>query len=177
MICQHVSGMVNKMNGIYRSKYKSPVGVLTLGSDGENITGLWIEGQKYFGSTLCENASETPLTVFELAAKWLDIYFAGTEPDFMPPLKPFGSNFRRGVWQLLREIPYGSLTTYGQLAADLEARTGRRTCARAVGSAVGKNPISIFIPCHRVVGTDGSLTGYAGGVERKRLLLQLEGIK
>jgi len=154
-------------------KYPSPVGALTVASDGENIIGLWLEGQKYFAATLSGEAIEKELPVFEEARHWLDIYFSGREPDFLPPLAPRGSEFRRTVWGELLRIPYGETVSYGEIAK----RLGGKTSARAVGGAVGHNPISIIIPCHRVVGAKGSLTGYAGGVEKKKQLLRLEQAK
>lgn len=155
-------------------KYPSPVGMLTLSSDGEAITGLWFAGQKYEASTLPPDAVEQPdLPVFREAEAWLDAYF-GEEPlPPLPILRPQGTAFRRCVWEALQEIPMGAVVTYGELAERLQY-AGIFTSPRAVGGAVGHNPISIFIPCHRVIGADGSLTGYAGGVEIKRFLLELE---
>mgnify|MGYP002560504310 FL=1 len=154
----------------------SPLGPLTLASDGAAITGLWLAGQKYFASTLDIHASPAPdLPVFDQTAAWLDAYFSKAPLPAMPPLAPSGSPFRQAVWALLREIPYGATTTYGALAQALRAR-GIAAAPQAVGGAVGHNPISILIPCHRVVGADGSLTGYAGGVEKKHFLLALEGV-
>ena len=156
--------------------YPSPLGPLTLGSDGENLTGLWLPEQKYFPKTPMEPRSN--ISVFAQAANWLDSYFAGEEPDPGElPLAPAGSDFRRLIWDLLLDIPYGELTTYGQLADKAARRMGRYSMsAQAVGGAVGHNPISIIIPCHRVVGADGSLTGYAGGISAKSWLLQHEGV-
>ena len=154
----------------YIMKYPSPVGELTVASDGENIIGLWLEGQKYFAATINEDAIEKELPIFDEARRWLDIYFSGREPDFLPPLAPRGSEFRRAVWGELLRIPYGETVSYGEIAK----RLGGKTSARAVGGAVGHNPISIIIPCHRVVGAKGSLTGYAGGVDKKKQLLRLE---
>ena len=157
----------------YVSHYQSPLGRLLLASDGESLTGLWFEGQKYFARSLDGAQIPKELPLFQSAAEWLDVYFSGREPDFTPPLRPAGTAFQREVWQLLQAIPYGQTATYGALAKEL----GRPALsARAVGGAVGRNPISILIPCHRVVGADGSLTGYAGGLERKIRLLELEGI-
>lgn len=170
----------NNANGImYYSLYKSPVGQLTIASDGENITGLWIEGQKYFGSTLSsEKALEKDMAVLKQAVDWLERYFAGEKP--LPselPLDPQGSEFRQAVWDVLCEISYGEVITYGDIAKRIAAMKGIETMsAQAVGGAVGHNPISIIIPCHRVVGSDGSLTGYAGGIERKKWLLAHEGL-
>lgn len=158
---------------MYTMKYRSPVGTLYLASDGTHITGLWIEGQKYFAAL--EGVPEASLPVFQQAASWLDSYFAGRLPPSPPPLAPQGSSFRQAVWSLLLEIPRGQTTTYGALAQRLRKR-GIGGAPQAVGGAVGHNPISILIPCHRVVGADGSLTGYAGGLEKKRFLLELEGV-
>lgn len=161
---------------MFTTTLPSPLGPLTLASDGAAITGLWLAGQKYFASTLDIHASPAPdLPVFGQAAAWLTAYFTGAPLPAMPPLAPSGSPFRQAVWALLREIPYGTTTTYGALAQALRAR-GIAAAPQAVGGAVGHNPISILIPCHRVVGADGSLTGYAGGVEKKRFLLALEGV-
>lgn len=163
----------------YIGKINSPVGRLTVSSDGRALTGLWLEGQKYFGSTL-GNAGEvgdaTSLPVFGKVRRWLDAYFAGKNPRVDFPLKPEGSDFRQKVWEILRGIPYGELTTYGAIAKQIAKADGKKSfSAQAVGGAVGHNPISIIIPCHRVVGADGSLTGYAGGTGVKAKLLELEG--
>lgn len=146
----------------------SPVGPLTLVSDGAALTGLWTEKNAPVPGEIAE------LPVFELTEKWLNVYFSGREPDFTPPLRMEGTPFRLRVWELLREIPYGTLTTYGALAEKLRA-AGIKASPRAVGGAVGANPVSIIVPCHRVIGADGSLTGYAGGLETKISLLRLEG--
>jgi len=158
----------------YIMKYHSPLGEITVASDGESVVGLWLEGQKYFAATLDGDLREENLGVFEKVCRWLDVYFSGSEPTFTPPLAPKGSEFRRTVWEQLLRIPYGETVSYGEIAKRLEAETGRKTSARAVGGAVGHNPISIIIPCHRVVGADGSLTGYAGGVDKKVKLLEIE---
>jgi methylated-DNA-[protein]-cysteine S-methyltransferase len=161
----------------YIYKIKSPVGILTVASDGQNVLGLWIEGQKYFAKTLGKDISEKNLPVFENVLKWLDVYFSGREPDFMPPLMPKGSPFQKTVWDKLRKIPYGHTTNYGELAKQFESENkGRAMSARAIGGAVGRNPISILIPCHRVIGKNGSLTGYAGGIGAKIKLLKNEGL-
>ena len=160
----------------YLHTCSSPLGDITLSSDGEALTGLWFEGQKYFGATLSGGEEERPLPVFDRAVEWLDVYFSGREPGFLPPLRPRGTPFRRRVWKLLGEIPYGQTVTYGDLARRLAGETGGPASPRAVGGAVGHNPISLLIPCHRVLGAGGGLTGYAGGVDRKRRLLELEGI-
>ena len=157
------------------TRYDSPLGGVLLAADESGLTGLWFEGQKYFADNLPEERAERETETLALAKRWLDIYFAGKEPDFMPPLHPVGSPFRRAVWELLLEIPYGQTTTYGELSRRLAAEMGiAHMSAQAVGGAVGHNGISIIIPCHRVVGTGGSLTGYAGGVDKKVKLLELE---
>jgi methylated-DNA-[protein]-cysteine S-methyltransferase len=161
----------------YIHKIESPVGVLTVSSDGQNISGLWIEGQKYFAKTLGKDVLEKSLPVFEDVRKWLDIYFSGKEPDFMPPLMPKGSPFQKSVWNNLCKIPYGQTTSYGELAKQFELENnGKHTSARAIGGAVGHNPISILIPCHRVIGKNYNPTGYAGGIPKKLKLLKLEGV-
>jgi methylated-DNA-[protein]-cysteine S-methyltransferase len=162
----------------YIHNIKSPVGILTISSDGKNISGLWIEGQKYFAKTLEKDVLEQNLPIFDSVEKWLDIYFSSKEPDFMPPLMPKGSPFQRSIWNILCKIPYGQKTTYGEIAKQfgLENKGGYMS-PRAVGNAVGHNPISILIPCHRVIGKNGDLTGYAGGIGIKHKLLQLEGIE
>ena len=164
---------------IYTSIYESPLGPLLLASEGESLTGLWLPGQKYYAAGLPENAVEAPtLPALRAAAEWLDAYFAGDKPEVQAlKMAPRGSEFQRLVWELLREIPYGETTTYGTLAAKAETRLGRKTAARAVGAAVGRNPISIIIPCHRVLGADRSLTGYAGGLDKNEWLLRHEGAR
>lgn len=155
---------------------ESPVGAITLASRAEGLAGLWIEGQKYHGRTLGRVMADGSEHI-ERARAWLKSYFAGEIPTVEVALAPVGSEFQMLVWDILREIPYGALTTYGDIAREVEARRGgRRTSALAVGGAVGHNPISIIVPCHRVVGADGSLTGYAGGLGIKRALLELEGV-
>ena len=156
-------------------KYKSPLGTIVIASDGEALTGLWFEGQKYFASTLDTDNTEGSLPVFTEADKWLDVYFSGSDPGFIPKISMRGTDFRKSVWEMLLKIPFGETLTYGQIAAKLaEAKGTRRMSARAVGNAVGHNPISLIVPCHRVVGSDGSLTGYAGGIDRKAALLKME---
>ena len=163
----------------YKVDCESPIGKITMASDGESLTGLWLEGQKYFGRTAGnELCRRDDLPVFAAAKSWLERYFSGRQPTISElPLAPFGSEFQKGVWALLCQIPYGEVTTYGAIGKQI----AKRDClpamsARAVGQAVAHNPISIIIPCHRVVGADGRLTGYAGGVDRKRWLLELEGV-
>lgn len=159
----------------YTQHYDSPLGGILLAADDVGLTGLWFDGQKYFARGLSNEriAQETP--VLAEAKRWLDIYFTGKAPDFTPPLHPIGSAFRRSVWEILLQIPYGQTTTYGEIARQLAKKQGLdRMSAQAVGGAVGHNEISIIIPCHRVVGADGSLTGYAGGIGKKEKLLELE---
>ncbi len=158
--------------------YPSPAGNVTLASDGESLTGLWFDGQRYDRDTLRASVfAEKDLPVFSLARKWLDIYFSGKAPDFTPPLKVEGSAFRKLVLGVLLEIPFGTTKTYGEIAREVALRMGKSfMSAQAVGLAVGRNPISLVIPCHRVLGAGGRLVGYAGGVERKVLLLKNEGI-
>ncbi len=162
---------------MFSTAYASPLGRLTLASDGKNLTGLWIEGQKYFGAGL-KLSPDSSLPIFRQTGAWLDRYFAGEQPSpALLPLAPAGSGFRQAVWKLLAEIPYGETVTYGRLAKQMAALLGRASMsAQAVGGAVGHNPISIIIPCHRVIGSQGSLTGYAGGIDKKIYLLQLEGV-
>jgi len=158
----------------YLMKLPSPVGLLYLASDGEHIVGLWIEGQKYFAATIGDDALEQPeLPVFQQAKAWLEAYFEKRPLPALPPLAPRGSDFRQKVWQQLLAIPCGKTVTYGDIARTLK-ESGVSAAAQAVGGAVGHNPISILIPCHRVVGSSGSLTGYAGGVHIKKALLELE---
>lgn len=160
----------------YTQNYESPLGRVLLASDGESLTGLWFDGQKYFGSTLTGQHEQKALPVFGETVRWLDIYFGGQEPDFTPPLSmQQSSSFRREVWEIMLAIPFGQTMTYGAIAAELARQRGiDKMSAHAVGGAVSHNPISIIIPCHRVVGTNGSLTGYAGGIAKKVQLLTLE---
>ncbi len=155
--------------------YNSPLGGILLAADEIGLTGLWFDGQKYFARGLPAEHVEQNTPVLSEAKRWLDIYFTGREPDFTPPLHPIGSVFRQAVWEILLQIPYGQTTTYGEIARQLAAKLGLpRMSAQAVGGAVGHNEVSIIIPCHRVVGTSGSLTGYAGGIDKKVKLLELE---
>lgn len=160
---------------IFVCKYGSPFGKITIAGNEKGLTGLWFAGQKYFGAGLPKDCTEKELPVFEKTKQWLDIYFHGTCPDFMLPLQFLASPFRQKVWKILLTIPYGQTMTYGEIAAVI-AKEEQRFCmsAQAVGNAVGHNPISIIVPCHRVVGTNGSLTGYAGGIDKKKKLLELE---
>ena len=159
----------------YIAHYHSPLGGITLGSNGTQLTGLWFDGQKYFGDTLPERCEEKNLPVFEKARRWLDIYFGGKAPDFTPPLKMQTTPFRKAVWEVMLTIPFGRTMTYGEIADKIAKQRGLpRMSAQAVGGAVGHNSISLIIPCHRVVGTNGSLTGYAGGLDKKVWLLTME---
>lgn len=180
----------------YVKEYRSPIGMFTLASDGEHLTGLWLKGQKYFGATLTNGVldkkgetteigdlgelgdlddSANNLSLFHLVEQWLDAYFQGKQPELSLPLAPKGSAFRQDVWDILCQIPYGEVITYGDIAKKMAQKLGKDTMsAQAIGGAVGHNPISIIIPCHRVVGANGSLTGYAGGIENKIKLLELE---
>ena len=159
---------------MFMTKYESPVGNLTLVSNGRQLTGLFVDGQRYFPD-VSKMETKKDLAVFDATIHWLDAYFEGKSPcGETIPLKPEGTAFRMAVWKLLMAIPYGETTTYGELARKLNETAGMKTCARAVGNAVGHNPISIIIPCHRVIGVDGGLTGYAGGLDVKRKLLKLE---
>lgn len=164
---------------VYTSHYDSPIGALLLAERDENLVGLWMEGQKYFLGSLWEETQERESSpVLRQASLWLDRYFAGKRPAIGElPLAPIGSEFRKEVWQVLCEIPYGETTTYGEISQKISARRGlERMSAQAVGGAVGHNPISIIVPCHRVVGSNGSLTGYAGGLQKKIKLLTHEGV-
>lgn len=159
----------------YTTSYLSTLGDIILASDGNNLTGLWFNGQKYFAATLPAEKQEATLPVFEYTRKWLDCYFAGKNPGFTPPLHPAGSPFRLAVWKILMQIPYGKIITYKDIAEEVARQQHIPTMSsQAVGGAVSHNPISIIIPCHRVVGCNGSLTGYAGGISRKQQLLSLE---
>lgn len=160
----------------YTHHYDSPLGGITLASDGDALIGLWFDGQKYFADTLNETPEEKMLPVFEETDRWLDIYFSGKAPDFTPKLSMRTTAFRKTVWDIMLTIPFGQTMTYGWIAERAARQMNLpRMSARAVGGAVGHNAISLIIPCHRVVGTNGSLTGYAGGIDRKIRLLQMEG--
>ena len=159
----------------FTHRFNSPLGGITLASDGESLTGLWFDGQKYFAASLEKEHEERMLPVFDLADKWLNLYFSGSEPGFLPPLLMRTTEFRKTVWEILLSIPYGKTMTYGEIADRIAAGRGlSRMSAQAVGGAVAHNAISLMIPCHRVVGTDGSLTGYTGGLEKKIWLLEME---
>lgn len=155
----------------YSTDYSSPLGEMVIVSDGEAICGVWFYGQKYFLSSIKEKIiQKDDLATFKEVKEWFDDYFKGLNPEINFKLKPEGTEFRLRVWKILTEIPYGKTVTYGQIASSLS----HTMSAQAVGGAVGHNPISILIPCHRVLGSDGKLTGYAGGIDRKMALLKLE---
>ena len=149
--------------------FESPLGVIHLCSDSTHLTAVTFAGQKYEEKHIPSDAVSGSCPVLEETKDWLSLYFAGKFPDFLPPLKPQGTPFQQKVWELLLQIPYGKTCTYGDLAKALDCKS-----SQAVGGAVGRNPISILIPCHRVMGADGKLIGYAGGVEKKKFLLHLE---
>ena len=159
----------------YVNHYESPLGGILLAAAETGLTGLWFEGQKYYARTLEPKHEERDHPVFGETKKWLDIYFSGQEPDFMPAVHMIGTEFQIMVWEILRQIPYGEVITYGDIARRIAERKGLgHMSAQAAGGAVGHNKISIIVPCHRVVGADGNLTGYAGGLDRKMKLLELE---
>lgn len=162
----------------YSTTYSSPIGMITLACEGDKLVGLWMEGQKYFGDTIPEKmVKKNDTSIFMKTKMWLDRYFAGKKPEILElPLAPIGGDFRRGVWNILCEIPYGEVITYGDIAKKMAMKMKKQSMSsQAVGGAVGHNPISIIIPCHRVVGSNGSVTGYSGGVNTKVKLLELEG--
>lgn len=162
----------------YTTRYASPLGEILLACDDEGMTGLWFVGQKYYGNGLAKERAEKDHPILKEACSWLDCYFAGGKPEKLPPIHLVGTDFRREVWELLLKLPYGTVTTYRKLGRELARR--RRLphmSAQAIGGAVGHNPVSILVPCHRVVGTDGSLTGYAGGTDKKAALLTLEQVE
>lgn len=161
----------------YISIYNSPLGEITLASDGTSITGLWFKEQKYFARTCSTDTTMKELPLFIETKKWLDLYFKGIQPNFDLPLVLRGSTFQQDVWKILLQIPYGDTCTYGDIAKKIaQQRNEKSMSAQAVGGAVGHNPISIIVPCHRVVGAHKNLTGYAGGIHRKVALLKLEKI-
>ena len=151
--------------------YDSPLGRILMAGNGGTLTGLWFAGQKHFAETLAAGYTEKEIPVLSGTKRWLDLYFGGMIPDFTPPLEMRGSAFRRAVWEILLSIPNGRTVTYGEIAGRMAGRNG---AAQAVGGAVSHNPVSLIIPCHRVIGADGSLTGYAGGTDRKACLLRME---
>lgn len=163
----------------YATTYKSPVGTITMACDEHNLVGLWNEEQKYFGGTIVQQMTQKEdMPIFDVAKKWLEAYFSGEKPVISElPLAPIGGEFRQMVWAILCEIPYGEVITYGEIAKKVALKMKKSHMAsQAIGGAVGHNPISIMIPCHRVVGSNGNLTGYAGGIQTKIKLLELEGV-
>ncbi len=157
----------------YSTNYESPLGEMLIVSDGEAICGVWFYGQKHFKSTVIgKTIHDDGLSIFKKAKQWFEDYFNGKNPQINFQLKPEGSKFRQKVWKILSEIPYGETLTYGEIASQISPNMS----AQAVGGAVGRNPISILIPCHRVLGSDGKLTGYAAGLDKKIELLKIENI-
>lgn len=162
----------------YITHYQSPIGSILLAADETGLTGLWFDGAKYFTDCPASEHKEENTPVLEQTKEWLIIYFSGKEPDFCPPVHMTGTPFQLSVWKILQQIPYGKTVTYGEIAKEIAREKGlSRMSAQAVGGAVGHNKISIIVPCHRVIGKDGSLTGYAGGIDKKMKLLDLEGVK
>ncbi len=162
----------------YTYHYSSPLGGITLASNGNSLLGLWFDDQKYFADSLGKNYIEKELPVFEKTCKWLDIYFSGKEPNFTPSIFYKTTDFRKSIWKIMLKIPYGETITYGEIAKIYAKQIGKTSfSAQAVGGAVSHNSISLIIPCHRVVGADGNLTGYAGGIDRKIKLLSIEKVK
>ena len=159
----------------YIHHYQSPLGKITMASDGKSLIGLWFEEQKYFASTINNETTETTLPIFKQTTKWLNTYFSGIQPDFTPKIKINTTSFRKKVYKILLSIPFGQTMTYGQIASIIAEQRGiKKTSSQAIGGAVSHNPISLIIPCHRVVGTNNNLTGYSGGIHRKIKLLELE---
>ena len=162
----------------YKWHYDSPLGGITLAGDGEALTGLWFDGQTYFADTMSDDSKKEELPIFVQTCHWLDIYFTGREPDFTPRLKMNATPFRKAVWEVLLTIPFGKTMTYGDIAKLIAQKRGiAQMSAQAIGGAVGHNSIALIIPCHRVVGPKGKLTGYAGGLDKKVKLLRLEGVQ
>lgn len=159
----------------YIQEYNSPLGSITIASDEASVTGIWFENSRFFSKALSGKYINQATAAAEQAVHWLDIYFNNKIPDFTPPLLLKGTDFRMTVWKMLLDIPYGKTVSYGDIAKVIAKRRGiEKMSAQAVGNAVGHNPISIIVPCHRVVGSKGSLTGYGGGIKRKKELLRLE---
>ncbi len=163
------------ITSIYTYNYQSPLGEIVIASDDTAITGLWLVGQRHFDIELEGCIADKDLPIFDEVSHWLDIYFTGNNPGEIPAVHMNGTLFQLEVWQILQTIPYGKLITYREIAELIAKKRGiTKMSARAVGNAIGRNPISILVPCHRVVGSDGKMTGYAGGIERKVKLLKLE---
>ncbi len=159
----------------YSTEYPSPLGTITLACDEDAVIGLWFNGQRYFGNILPEQTEKKEHPLFADAKRWLDVYFSGREPDFLPPLRYDSTPFRKCICDIMLTIPYGQVVTYGSIAQKLApSSSGKAMSAQAVGGAVGHNPISIIIPCHRVIGAKGNLTGYGSGIAKKIQLLELE---
>lgn len=159
----------------YVCEYHSPIGELILEADGDNLVGIWFADSKYSTKVLNGDREQLETAVITQTKQWLDIYFQGKQPNFTPKLNLIGTDFQKDVWNILLQIPFGKTVAYGDIATQLAAAYGlKRMSAQAVGQAVGRNPIGIIVPCHRVVGANGSLTGYAGGIDKKAFLLQLE---
>lgn len=170
-----MGGEMTEKADLYKYTYSSPLGEITLFGTDEVLTGLYFVGQKCYPEALKTDGIREELPIFLQTVRWLDVYFSGREPNFIPNVVMKGTSFQQAVWSVLRTIPYGQTMTYGQISDIIAQQRGaKRMSAQAVGGAVGRNPISIIVPCHRVVGADGSLTGYAGGIDRKRELLRLE---
>lgn len=163
------------VTSIYTHNYQSPLGEIVIASDDTAITGLWLVGQRHFDIELEGCITDKDLPIFDEVSRWLDIYFTGNNPGEIPAVRMNGTPFQLEVWQILQAVPYGKLITYREIAELIAKKRGiTKMSARAVGNAVGRNPVSILVPCHRVVGSDGKMTGYAGGIERKVKLLKLE---
>lgn len=161
----------------YTTTYSSSIGMICLTADEIGLTRLWFDTEKFYKDSLEKEYEKKEVPIFGVAKKWLDIYFSGQKPEFMPKLHISGSSFQLSVWKLLCQIPYGKTTTYGELAKIVAKERGISCMsAQAIGGAVGHNRISIIIPCHRVIGSNGSLTGYGGGLDKKKKLLLLEGV-
>ena len=154
----------------FAAHYDSPIGGMTMASEGHGLAALWFDGTREEAGFADRKLTKKSLPVFDETCRWLKLYFAGEKPDFIPPLVPMGTPFQLRVWDILLSIPYGKTVSYGDIARCISPTMS----AQAVGGAVGRNPISIIIPCHRVIGADGSLTGYGGGLERKRWMLEME---
>jgi len=162
----------------YTTQFDSPLGKMLLAADEKGITGLWFYGEKYFADGLAREHKEEITPALKKALQWLKLYFDGKKPQFMPPIHMMGTIFQMSVWNILQTIPYGKTTTYGAIAKKIAAKRGtKQMSAQAVGGAVGHNKISILIPCHRVLGSNGDLTGYAAGIDKKKALLQIEDVK
>ena len=159
----------------YLHHYQSPFGGITIASDGAALVGLWFDEQRFFAASLSPDREEKTLPVFEQAVRWLDLYFSGRDPGFTPPVKLRTTEFRQAVCRIMLAIPYGRTMTYGKIAEIVARQKGvPRMSAQAVGGAVGHNPVSLIVPCHRVIGAGGALVGYGGGLDRKTALLSLE---